>query len=436
LATVAVLAIGSWVGAAEKTADAWIEFRGPTGQGHSAATNLPTQWGPEQNVAWKVALPGQRWSSPIYDAGHLYLTTAVTSSAANGDAPGETPADAPLDSKPEEVTAPPRLSLRLLCLAASTGAVQWDVEVFGHAVENSPRIHNKNSHASPTPVLRDGKLYVHFGHQGTACVDLKGNILWRNNRIQYEPVHGNGGSPALTPEAMIFSCDGAQQAFVVALDRTNGEELWRADRQSEAAKKFSFTTPLLIETAGGAQLISPGSDVVCALDPDTGRELWRVHYDGYSVIPRPVFGHGMVYVCTGFGRPELLAIRPDGSGDVTETHVAWKASKGVPLTPSLLLDGDALYMVSDRGVASCLDAKTGDMHWQERLGGGFSASPLLADAKIYFQNEQGVGTVISPGTTYQHLATNDLGERTLASYAVSDGALYIRTEGNLYCVRK
>jgi outer membrane protein assembly factor BamB len=199
---------------------------------------------------------------------------------------------------------------------------------------------------------------------------------------------------------------------------------------------MSFHTQLLIEVDGKRQVISAGSDVVAAHDPKTGEEIWRVRYDGYSVIPRPVFGHGLLFIGTGYDRPTLIAVRPDGKGDVTETHVAWRMTKNAPHTPSPLLVGDELYVVSDGGIATCLDAKTGQVHWSERLGGGFSASPLEADGKVYFQNEAGVGLVVKAGTKYEPLAKNDLKERTLASYAAADGALFIRTAKHLYRIEK
>jgi outer membrane protein assembly factor BamB len=278
----------------------------------------------------------------------------------------------------------------------------------------------------------DDRLYVHFGHQGTACLDLDGKIIWRNQELTYNPVHGNGGSPIIVDNAMIFSCDGGDKRFIAALDRKDGKLLWKTDREGNAGMKFSFSTPLCITVNDKKQIVSPGSNSVNAYDASTGKEIWHVTYNGYSVIPRPVYGHGLIFMSTGFMSPSLLAIKPDGQGDVTETHVAWKASKAAPATPSPLLVGDEVYMVSDTGTATCLDAKTGKVHWQERLGGGYSASPLCADGKIYFQNEKGVGTVVKAGTKFELLAKNDLGEATLASYAVADGALFIRTDKNLY----
>ena len=176
--------------------------------------------------------------------------------------------------------------------------------------------------------------------------------------------------------------------------------------------------------------------MIAAYDPKSGEEIWQIRFDGYSVIPRPVYGHGLVYFSTGYNSPSLMAIRPDGTGDVTETHIAWKTLKGAPHTPSLVLDGDLLYAVSDGGLASCFDAKSGKPYWQEKLGGGFSASPILGDGKVYFQNETGTGYVVKAGTKYELLAKNDMKDKTLASYAVADGAIFLRTAKHLYRIEK
>ncbi len=388
-------------------ADDWPEFRGPTGQGLVAKGALPMTWGKDENIAWKREIPGKGWSSPIVSGGRVYLTTAVPG---NGD----------------------DQSLRALCLDAAKGNILWKKEVFRQDGANAPSIHSKNSHASPTPLVRDGKLFIHFGHQGTACLDLDGNVLWRNTSLRYAPVHGNGGSPILVDDMLVFSCDGGDERFVVALNTADGSVRWKTPRTVEAPKKFSFNTPLLIQVEGRRQIISPGSNEVCAYDPADGKEIWRVRYNGYSVIPRPVYGHGLVFICTGYERPSLLAIRADGKGDVTDTHIVWKTSKAVPHTPSLLLAGKELYMISDNGVASCLDARMGAVHWQQRLGGNYSASPLLADNKIYFQSEQGTGVVVQASKQFKLLAKNRLEERSLATPAAADGALFIRTENHLY----
>lgn len=386
----------------------WPQFRGPTGNGISTEKNLPTEWNEIKNIAWQQEIPGKGWSSPSLFHGRLYLTTAVM---ADG-----------------------QLSQRALCLNANDGKIIWDNEVFSQDAVSAPKIHGKNSHASPTPLVESGKVYVHFGHQGTACLDLDGKTLWKTQELAYPPVHGQGSSPILVDGLLIFSCDGGKDPFVAALDANTGSVRWKFARESDYAKRFAFATCEAITVNGKKQIISPGAGVVNAIDAETGKEVWRVTYDGYSVIPRPVFGHGLVFLSTSYDSPSILAIRPDGHGDVTDTHVEWSLKKGAPHTPSPLLIGDELYLVSDGGIASCVDAKTGDVHWSERIGTKFSASPVYADGKIYFQDEEGKGTVLKVGTKFQKLGENGFKEPTLASYCVGDGAIFVRTEKRLYKV--
>jgi outer membrane protein assembly factor BamB len=257
-----------------------------------------------------------------------------------------------------------------------------------------------------------------------------GQIVWKN-RFRYESQHGSGGSPILAGDLLIVACDGADEAFLVALDKVTGKVRWRRDRRMPFDQ--AYATPLTINVAGRDQVISPGAHRVAAYDPLTGREIWRVAYpDGFSNVPRPVFGHGLVFITTGFQEASLLAVRPDATGDVTRTHVAWTLRRSVPHTPSPILVGDELFIVDDGGIATCLDARTGKEHWRQRLGGAYSASPVFADGRIYFLNEEGVTTVIAPGTTFRRLATNQLDGLTLASMAVSEGSLFMRTNTHLY----
>jgi outer membrane protein assembly factor BamB len=270
---------------------------------------------------------------------------------------------------------------------------------------------------------------------GTAALDLSGKVIWKQTGIKYSPVHGNGGSPALVGDKLIFSCDGMADPFVVALDAKTGDIKWKTPRNTTAKKNFSFCTPLPIEIDGKTQVVLPGSGFVAAYSPDDGKELWKVRYgEGYSVVPRPVFANGILVLSSGFDAPVIYAINPASArGDATASSVAWTNKKSAPNTPSPLVVGDDVYFVSDNGVATCADLKTGNVHWSQRLGnGGFSASPVFADGNIFFLNEAGVGYVIKAGKTFSAVSENDLGERSLASYAVIDGALFVRTDKHLW----
>lgn len=393
----------------------WPEFRGTAAQGHSEATNLPLTWSPTSHIVWKAPVAGIGWSSPVVIGSRIFLTTAIPVSGVE-------------DPKADR-------SLHALALDAATGKPVWDVEVF---TATSPRAHRKNSHASPTPIYEDGKLYVHFGHLGTACLDATtGKSIWATQEFAYSPVHGAGSSPVLFEDLLIFSADAETDPKVIALDKNTGKQRWAFARQSDAKKKFSFCTPLIIDVNGQKQLITPGSGVVNALNPKDGTEIWRCYYDqGYSVVPRPVYAHGMIFISSGYDKPVLYAIKVDGKGDVTATHIAWTIDKAAPHNPSMAVIGNELYFVADNGILTCADAKTGAVHYSERCTGPISASLLVADGKLYLQDEKGLGVVVKPGKTFQILAQNDLAERSLASYAVIGSDLLIRTEGNLYRIKK
>ncbi|WDI40592.1 PQQ-binding-like beta-propeller repeat protein [Bremerella sp. P1] len=406
--------LGSSQLAGQATAQSnWFQFRGPTGQGIAATATLPKEWGPEKNIAWRQEVPGLGWSSPVVAGNRIFLTTAVPQSE---------------EKKADQ-------SLRTLCLDADTGKILWDVEVFLQDGETAPRIHGKNSHASPTPYLEGELVYVHFGHMGTACLRQKdGSIVWSTQELSYRPTHGNGGSPVIWGDHLIFSIDGADMQAVIALDKATGELAWKTERNVEDIPKyFSFSTPLLIEVDGKTQLISAGSGVVMAVDPSDGKEIWRAGYGkGYSVVPRPIFANGLVYVCTGYDRATLIAVRPDGEGDVTDSHIAFTIDRNVPLNPSLLSVGTSIYMISDNGILTCLDGLTGEVVWRERVGGNFSSSLLYADGVIYLLDEAGKSTVVKPGNEYEAVAENDLAERALSSLGVIDNDILLRTEKALY----
>lgn len=324
-------------------------------------------------------------------------------------------------------------ALHVLCYDAASGQLVWSTEIFGGADAPPRPQHEKSLPASPTPVVAGERVYVYFGHHGAACLDRAGKIIWRNPRVRFDPAQGSASSPIVAAHRLIYLAEGATSPAIVALDTGTGKTLWRVPRAPAAKVRVSFTAPLLIVTGGRLQLIVTGSAAVSALDLEDGRELWRVRFsDGASVAPQPVFAHGLLFVAAGNTRAELFAIRPDGQGDVTDTHVAWRTTKGAPMTPALVAVGDELYGINDWGVASCWDARTGKVHWQERIDGNFTAAPLAADGRIYFQSETGTGTVVQAARQFAKLATNELGEPTLASYAVAENALFIRTAAHLY----
>ena len=380
----------------------WPEFRGPTGQGHSTDQGLPLDWSESHNIVWKREVPGRGWSSPVVDGNRVWLTTAV-----------KTPGGA---------------SLRAMAFAVDTGAPLVDVEVFKS--RRGDALNAKNSLASPTPIVSGDRVYVHFGQDGTAALTTAGEIAW-TARLRYESQHGSGGSPVLYRDLLIVNCDGADDAYVAALDVKNGKVRWRAQRRLPFDQ--AYATPLVFRAGDRDQLISPGAYRAVSYDPLTGREIWRVGYaDGFSNVPRPIAGHGLVFIATGFQQPTLLAVRSDGSGDVTGSHVMWKATRGAPLTASPLLVGDELYFVSDGGILSAVDARSGEPLWQHRLEGSFSASPVFANGRIYLQSEDGITTVVAPGRVFRRLATSRLDGATLASPAVADRSFFIRSDRHLY----
>jgi outer membrane protein assembly factor BamB len=393
------------LGSASLVAQDWRQFRGPTGQGIAGGDGYPVEWSETTNIAWKSAVPGRGWSSPVVAHGRVWLTTAI------------------IDRRDT--------SLRVMAFDASSGKPALDVELY--RLRSADLLNPKNSHASPTPVIDDDRVFVHFGSHGTSAIDLSGAVLWKA-RHGCETQHGNGGSPVLHNGLLILTCDGIDAAYVVAIDAKNGKERWKTWRRQPWSQ--AYVTPLVIRTGESDQLISPAAFYAAAYEPATGREMWRVSYpDGFSNVPRPVFGHGLVFITTGFQQPSLLAVRPDGKGDVTRTHIAWQLARGVPHTSSPIISGDHLYMVNDAGIATCVNARTGTVVWQVRIGGGYSASPIFAGGHLYFSSEDGVTTVIRPGAAYDQVAVNRLDAPILASIAISEQSLFVRTATHLYRIK-
>ncbi len=383
----------------------WPQFRGPNADGHVVGKPTPTQWSDTKNVTWKTNIPGLGWSSPVIGGGKLFLTTAVPQ--------GE------------------GLSLRTMALDAMTGQVVWDREI--KRIPKAPSIHTKNSHASPTPILHNGSVFVHFGALGTARLSANdGTITWLCNELDYPPLHGCGGSPYLHDGKLIIVCDGSKNPFVAAVDTETGKVAWKKQRSVEARISHSFVTPTVAMVEGKAQVMAPGPDHFAAYDLASGKEIWRVKAPGWSVVPQPTVAHGLVIYNHDYDNPELIAIKLGGTGDVTDSHIAWRLKRGAPSTPTPLLIGEELYFVSDKGMASCINAKTGESHWMERLEGSFSASPVYVNGNILFLNENGGAAWVKPAKQFRVLGKNLVTGRTLATPAFAEGAMYLRTDETLF----
>lgn len=404
---IAVLLWGGLWGASGSAAD-WPQLHGPAGDGHGQATSLPVTWSEQENVAWKTPIHGRGWSSPVVWGEQIWLTTATE------------------DGR----------QFFAVCVDVKSGQIQHDVHLFD--TETPDEIHITNSYASPTPVIEQDRVYVHFGTYGTACLDTtSGQVLWQRRDLPCNHWRGPGSSPILFEDLMVVHLDGYDLQYVVALDKQTGATRWKTDRNidyqtDDGDLKKAFGTPIVIEVDGQPQLISPAAKATIAYDPRTGRELWRFRYENHSATARPLYGLGLLFLNSGFSKAELYAIKPGTTGDITDTHVVWKVDRGIGSKPSHLLIDGLLYVVHDQGTALCLDALTGKQIWQKRLGGNFSASPVYADGKIYLPNEEGATTVIRPGKTCEVLATNQLDDGCMASPAVLDSALLMRTKSHLY----
>lgn len=392
-------------------ADHWPQFRGPQGDGHAVATGLPLHWSETKNVRWKRTIPGVGWSSPVILGGQIWLTTALEEGR----------------------------SLHAVCVDQADGRIIHDVEVF--RVKNAISVHATNSHASPTPVIEPGRVYVNFGTTGTACLDTSNaKVLWRNTELVLDHEVGPGSSPVLYGDLLILTCDGYNVRYLAALDKRTGKAVWNKPRPGDLNKNGTinkaFSTPLITRVENRDLLISPSAQQVVAYEPASGDVAWLVHYDGFSNVPRPVVGCGLVFICTGYGKPELWAIRPNGKGDVSSTHVEWKYQRQVPAKPSPILVDNQLYLIADMGVLACLDGFTGTEFWRKRLDNSYSASPIYADGRLFFCDEKGTTHVVEPGRKFKKVAENHLDGRMMASPAAVGKALYLRTDTTLYRIEQ
>ena len=423
----AVLPVLLLVAGPGRAGEAWPQFRGPHGDGTAAAHKLPLVWSETNNIAWKVPVPGRGRSSPVVLGNRIWLTTAL------GQGLGKA------RMGPDDVQTAEHITFEAVCLDRTDGKILWETPLFD--VDKPAPVHRLNSWATPTPVVEPGQLYCDFGTFGTACVDAKtGKVLWRQ-RLALDHQVGPGSSPVLWQNLLLLVRDGCDAQYVAALDKKTGQTIWKTDRPPintpTTDLRKAFATPLMVRSGGREQMIAAGPHWIVSYDPATGKEIWRArHGQGFSFGSSPVFGHGMALFSTGCFKAELWAIRVDGEGDVTSTHVAWKCLRQIPVMSSPVLAGEELYWISDEGIACCADVRSGGVHWQKRLGGTYLASPLSADGRVYFFGHDGKTTVVKAGRQFEQLAQNFLEGPLAATPALLDGAIFLRTDSHLYQIRK
>jgi outer membrane protein assembly factor BamB len=386
-------------------AEDWPQWRGPRGDGTSLETNLPTHWSATENVRWKTAIPGTGHSSPIVWGDRIFVTTCIED-----------------DQK-----------RMLLCLDRNSGKILWQNEVLKAPLEHKNKL---NSYASATPATDGNHVWVAFFQIPKielACYDFDGKEVWRQSPGEFHSVHGFCSSPVLYKDMVILNCDqDSESACIVAYDKTTGAPRWRTERPNRTR---SYCTPIIKELAGREQMMLSGSKCVASYDPATGKQLWLIDGPTEQFVASLVVADGVVFVTGGFPTLHLLGINPDGSGNVTSSRVLWHEYGAVAsYVPSPIAAGDRFYVVSDGGVATCWDAKTGKQLWKERLGHHHSASPISANGKLYFTADNGDTFVLSATDKYELIAQNPLEEEVRASPAVADGELFIRGIHNLYCI--
>ncbi len=400
----------------------WPQFRGPWGNGLASVPGaeplgVPIQWSEKENVTWKTPIPYRGWSTPVVMDGQVWLTTATVDGH----------------------------DFFVVCVNADSGRIRLLEKLF-HADHPEPLGNPLNCYASPSPVVEPGRVYVHFGSYGTAALDTNtGEVLWKRSDLPCRHYRGPGSSPVLFENSLFLTMDGVDVQYLVALDKHTGRTIWKTDRtaqwddldadgkpKDEGDLRKAYSTPLLVTVGGNTQMLSVGAKALYGYDPAGGRELWKVPTPAFSGAASPVYGHGVAYMITGFGKTELLAIRLEGRPDVTEANIAWRTSRMVPQTPSPLLVDDLLFMVNDAGVMTCLDAASGEQIWRERIEGDFAASLLYADGRIYCFSRDGVTTVLKAARNYEVLATNVLDSGFMASPAVARRTLFLRTRESLY----
>lgn len=391
--------------------DSWPQFRGPEGNGISTAKGLPTEWSETKNIRWKTAIPGRGYSSPVILKDEIWLTTALDEGK----------------------------SRNVLTIDFKTGKIIRNKTLF--SVTEPEKCHKGNSYATPTPVLDDDRVYVTFGSSGTACLSAEtGEVIWQRTdfKVTYYNV-GPASSPIIYKDKLIMICDGDNKSerFVTALDKMNGKTIWRTDRiyKPEELKHMvhSFSIPHVISVEGNNQIICPGGRMVCAYEPETGNEIWTSKYESWSVVPRPLYADGLLYICAGVVKPIMLCIDPIGAkGDITGSkHIIWQTTKMVPNMPSPLYINKRFYTMTAAKLA-CRKPKTGEIIWNKRIPGQNEASPVYADGNIYLFNKSGICMVVKASDDFQPVSTNKLDSGCWASPAIINKSLIVRTATHLY----
>ncbi len=419
------------------TAEEWPQFRGPRGDGSSLAKNLPLSWGGIfDKPKWKTTIPGRGWSSPVVYADRIWLTSAETTAMV------EHRVEETLEENPHgalDFQTVESVTLLAIEIDGNTGTILQKLTLA--TIANPAPIHAQNSYASPTPILDDERVYCHFGSLGTYCINRRSyKTLW-GVTLAIDDITGSGATPVVLDDILIIPCDGADEQYLIALDTATGKPRWKTNRPpintDKVAFKRAFSTPLIVRQSDRTQILSTTAQWLVSYNPKDGSEWWRASIGtGYSLIPRPIVDQGVAIVCSGFMKPEMYAIRIDGSGDVSQSHVVWKKGRQVPEISSPAVYEGKIFCVSSLGVATCVRTSDGERLWQQRIPGTYSASPICSEGKIYFTSQSGVTTVIAAEDKYREIAKNELFGETYASLAVIDEDLLIRSHPILYRISK
>ena len=436
---VSVLACCIGIGAAVQAAD-WPHWRGPGGNAVAPDTTLPTKWTATENVAWKAPLAGVGVSTPIVSGDRVFVTSQIGAGVRReGNHPRLVQgADAAAQGERALTAAgsdPAKTFFVVEAFARADGKRLWERRI--EAEGTLTPVHDKHNLATPSPVSDGTLVFAWFGTGQIVALNLDGTVAWQRHLgkeiAPFDIQWGHGSSPALYNDSLILLCDHTSASYLLALDKRTGKERWKVDR---GKGRSSYSTPLVIEGAFGAELIVNSSERIDAYDPRNGTFLWYTGEANRFPIPSPVFQNGVIYASRGYRSGPFMAIRPGGRGDVSATHMAWRVATGAPYVSSILQYEGAVYMANDVGVLTAVDAGTGERIWQERVDGVFSASPVAGAGHVYFVSENGDTVVLKAGRSPQIVARNALGERAVASPAVANGRIFIRTDTSLFCVGK